>query len=344
MRTRKAVVFADALAELPHLGKAGSNERGARSLLCLPLIKRGTLVGILYLENSLAANIFTPDRTAMLEVLAPQAAISLDTARLYRDLVDENTRRAQAEIALREARGELARTSQMTAMGSFAASIAHEINQPLASVVAHADAAIRWLNRAEPDLGEAMSGLESIRAAGMRVAGIVKSLRSLAKRAPAAFAPVGLDAVAEDVLRLTAKELEAHRVTVIRRMGASRAVVLADPVQLQQVVFNLITNAIQAMEATAPEERRLVVETCLTEGRIGLSISDTGAGMASDMLQRIFEPFFTTKEAGMGVGLAICRSIIEAHGGTLEVRSEQGAGTTFSFTLGLMPDPDPSGT
>ncbi len=344
MRTRKAVVFADALAELPHLGKAGSNERGARSLLCLPLIKRGTLVGVLYLENSLAANIFTPDRTAMLEVLAPQAAISLDTARLYRDLVDENTRRAQAEIALREARGELARTSQMTAMGSFAASIAHEINQPLASVVAHADAAIRWLNRAEPDLGEAMSGLESIRAAGMRVAGIVKSLRSLAKRAPAAFAPVELDAVAEDVLRLTAKELEAHRVTVIRRMGASRAVVLADPVQLQQVVFNLITNAIQAMEATAPEERRLVVETSLEEGRIGLSISDTGAGMAPDMLQRIFEPFFTTKEAGMGVGLAICRSIIEAHGGTLEVRSEQGAGTTFSFTLGLMPDPDPSGT
>ncbi len=337
LRTRKAVVFADALAELPHLGKAGPEERGVRSLLCLPLIKRGVLVGVLYLENSLAANIFTPDRTAMLEVLAPQAAISLDTARLYRDLVDENTRRAQAEIALREARGELARTSQMTAMGSFAASIAHEINQPLASVVAHADATLRWLNRPEPDLGEAMSGLESIRTAGMRAAGIVKSLRSLAKRAPAAFAPVSLEAVAEDVLRLTAKELEAHQVTVISRLSASGAVVLADPVQLQQVVFNLITNAIHAMEATAPGERRLVVETRLEAGAVGLAIGDTGAGIAPEMLQRIFEPFFTTKASGMGVGLAICRSIIEAHGGTLEVRSERGEGTVFSFTLALVP-------
>ncbi|SHF67097.1 Predicted ATPase [Kaistia soli DSM 19436] len=344
MRTRKAVVFGDALAELPHLRKAGSDERGMRSLLCLPLIKRGVLVGVLHLENSLAANVFTPDRTAMLEVLAPQAAISLDTARLYRDLVDENTLRAQAEISLREARSELARTSQMTAMGSFAASIAHEINQPLATVVANADAAIRWLNRAEPDLGEAMSGLESIRAAGLRAAGIVKSLRSLAKRAPAAFSPVRLEAVAEDVLRLTSNELETHQVTVVRRMGASRGVVLADPVQLQQVIFNLITNAIHAMEATPLGEKRLVVETTHQEGSICLAISDTGSGIADDMLQRIFEPFFTTKNSGMGVGLAICRSIIEAHGGALEVRSRRGEGTAFSFTLGLMPEPHQMGS
>ncbi len=337
MRTRKAVVIADASAELPRLRIGGPDERPVRSLLCLPLLKRGMLVGVLYLENSLATNIFTPDRTAMLEVLAPQAAISLDTARLYKDLVEENSRRAQAEISLREARAELARTSQMTAMGSFAASIAHEINQPLASVVANADAAIRWLNRAEPDFGEAMSGLESIRAAGLRAAGIVKSLRSLAKRAPAAFSPVRLEEVVEDVLRLTAKDMDTHGVTVVRQFGAPEGVVLADPVQLQQVVFNLITNAIHAMEASAAGEKRLSVETSFAGSSIRLGIGDNGCGIAADVLERIFEPFFTTKEQGMGVGLAICRSIIEAHGGTLEARSRVGEGSDFRITLGLTP-------
>ncbi len=336
MRTRKAVVFADAFTELPQLRMSGPDERGVRSLLCMPLLKRGMLVGILYLENSLAANIFTPDRTAMLEVLAPQAAISLDTARLYRDLVDENTRRAEAEISLREARAELSRNSQMTAMGSFAASIAHEINQPLASVVANADATIRWLNRAEPDLGEAMAGLESIRAAGLRAAGIVKSLRSLAKRAPATFSLVRLEEVVEEVLRLTAKDMDAHGVVLVRQMGATEGVVLGDPVQLQQVVFNLITNAIHAMDRNAAGQKRLRVETAHEGASVRLRIGDNGRGIAADVLDRIFEPFFTTKESGMGVGLAICRSIIEAHGGKIEAKSRIGEGSDFHVTLGLV--------
>ncbi|MCX5495729.1 AAA family ATPase [Kaistia dalseonensis] len=335
LRTRKAVVFADAFAEAPRLRISGPDDRVVRSLLCMPLIKRGALIGVLYLENSLAADIFTPNRTAMLEVLAPQAAISIDAARLFKDLVDENTRRTSAELALREARTKLARTSQMTAMGGFAASIAHEINQPLASVVANADATIRWLNRPQPDLGEAMSGLQQIRAAGLRAAGIIKSLRSLSKQAPATLTPARLEDIVEGVLQLTANELDAHRVTVVKRLESAPGLVLADAVQLQQVVVNLITNAIHAMAGNDPAQRHLVVETIHRSGTVHLSISDSGSGMEADVLKRIFEPFFTTKSAGMGIGLAICRSIVEDHGGKLEATSTVGKGSTFFFSLDL---------
>ncbi|MFG1316550.1 trifunctional serine/threonine-protein kinase/ATP-binding protein/sensor histidine kinase [Xanthobacter autotrophicus] len=335
MRTRKTVVFADAFSEAPRLRLGGPDAPLVRSLLCMPLIKRGALVGILYLENSLAADIFTPNRTAMLELLAPQAAISLDAARLYKDLLDENTRRASAEFALREARAELGRTSRMTAMGGYAASIAHEINQPLTSIVASADATVRWLRRPQPDLQEALQGLEQIRAAGMRAAGIVKSLRSLSKQAPPAFETVRLEDLVEDVLRLIAKDLEAHGIELVDRLAVERRPVRADPVQLQQVVFNLITNAIHAMDETEAARRRLRVETSIEAGAVRLDIGDAGCGMTPEVLSHIFQPFFTTKHSGMGIGLSICRSIIDAHGGTLEARSTTGEGSTFFFSLAL---------
>ena len=333
MRTRRTAVFADAAREVPALRPAGHGGAPARSLLFMPLIKRGSLVGILYLENSLAADVFTPNRTALLELLATQAAISLDAARLYNDLMDENTRRASAEFDLREARAELGRASRMMAMGNYAASIAHEINQPLTSIVASADAAMRWLRRAEPDVGEALQGVEQIRASGMRAAGIVKSLRALAKRSAPTLEPIRLEDLAEDVLRLVVKDLQANGIVLDTRLTGDRRLVEADPVQLQQVVFNLITNAIHAMETIDPGRRRLTIETVQEAGEVRLSIADTGCGMREDVLARIFEPFFTTKHAGMGIGLSICRSIIDAHGGELRARSTVGEGSVFFFSL-----------
>ncbi|WP_455570339.1 trifunctional serine/threonine-protein kinase/ATP-binding protein/sensor histidine kinase [Xanthobacter aminoxidans] len=333
MRTRRTAVFADATSGEPGLRPAERGGTPARSLLFMPLIKRGSLVGILYLENRLAADVFTPNRTALLELLATQAAISLDAARLYNDLVDENTRRASAEFDLREARAELGRASRMMAMGNYAASIAHEINQPLTSIVASADAAMRWLRRAEPDVGEALQGVEQIRASGMRAAGIVKSLRALAKRTAPVLEPIRLEDLTEDVLRLVVKDLQSNGVELVELLAVDRRHVEADPVQLQQVVFNLITNAIHAMESVDPGRRRLTIETSQDAGMVRLSIADTGCGMSEDVLARIFEPFFTTKHAGMGIGLSICRSIIDAHGGVLRARSTVGEGSAFSFSL-----------
>ncbi|WP_190273057.1 trifunctional serine/threonine-protein kinase/ATP-binding protein/sensor histidine kinase [Rhodopseudomonas palustris] len=334
MRTKKAVTFADVSADAPQLDAAGPRRRAARSLACIPFIKRGDLVGMLYLENSLAANVFTPGRTAMLEVLAAQAAISLDAARLYRNLIDENRRRAEAEFQLREARAELGRTSQMTALGSFAASIVHEINQPIASILAQTEAALRWLNREQPDIAEVTQGLTRIRNSGRRTADIVKSLRSLGKQAPATFSPICLEEVVEEVMRLIAEDLDAGSVQITVVLLDQRRRISADRVQLQQVIFNLVTNAIHAMAEMEESARRIVISTTEAgDGMVRLTIEDSGCGMSEEVRGRIFEPFFTTKTAGMGVGLAICRSIVELHRGTISVRSTPGQGSTFEIAI-----------
>ncbi|AVT75060.1 hypothetical protein RPPS3_09970 [Rhodopseudomonas palustris] len=334
MRTKKAVTFSDVSADAPQLDAAGPRRRAARSLACIPFIKRGDLVGVLYLENSLAANVFTPGRTAMLEVLAAQAAISLDAARLYRNLIDENRRRAEAEFQLREARAELGRTSQMTALGSFAASIVHEINQPIASILAQTEAALRWLNREQPDIGEVTQGLTRIRNSGRRTADIVKSLRALGKQAPATLSPIFLEEVVEEVTRLVAEDLDADSVQMAVELSDRRRSIFADRVQLQQVIFNLVTNAIHAMAEMEVSARRIVIRTTEAgDGMVRLTIEDSGCGMSEEVRSRIFEPFFTTKTAGMGVGLAICRSIVELHRGTIDVRSTPGQGSTFEISI-----------
>lgn len=332
LRTARPIILGDAAREAADRGLT-MGERPVRSLACIPLLKRGELIGILYLENALAADVFTPRRMAMLEVLAPQAAISLDAARLYGDLMEENLRRARAEFDLREARSELAQAAQMTAMGSFATSIAHEVNQPLGTIVAHSDAALRWLDRPEPDLGEATRSLKGIRDAGRRAADIIKALRALVKPGASELSPLLIESVVEEVLRLVEPDMRAHQVQLDLALAAAPRAVMADAVQIQQVIFNLVTNAIHAMETTPPEARRLRVATSARRDHLEVTITDTGCGMAPEVLARIFQPFFTTKAAGMGVGLAICKSIVERHGGALEATSEAGAGSAFSIRL-----------
>ncbi|MFC0242603.1 trifunctional serine/threonine-protein kinase/ATP-binding protein/sensor histidine kinase [Rhodopseudomonas telluris] len=334
IKSKKAITFADVQADAPQMDAAGPRHRGARALACIPFVKRGDLVGILYLENSLSVNVFTPGRTAMLEVLAAQAATSLDAARLYRNLIDENRRRAAAEFQLREARAELGRTSQMTALGSFAASIVHEINQPIASILTQTEAALRWLNREQPEIAEATQGLTRIRNSGRRTADIVKSLRALGKQAPTNFSSIHLEEVVEEVIRLIAEDLEAGHVRLAVELSEHRRLVLADRVQIQQVIFNLVTNAIHAMEAVERDTRSIVLRTSdSSDGNVRLTIEDSGCGMSDEVLSKIFAPFFTTKANGMGVGLAICRSIVEMHRGTISVRSTIGQGSTFEIKI-----------
>jgi C4-dicarboxylate-specific signal transduction histidine kinase len=251
--------------------------------------------------------------------------------------MDENLRRAQAEFQLREARSELARANQLTAMGSFATSIAHEINQPLASVIAQANAGLRWLNRAQPDLAEVTNSLQSIGQAGRRAADIIAALRSLVTQSPSKLGLVAIEDVVDDVLKLVAGDLAEHGIDLAVSADTGRAMVMANEVQIQQVVFNIVTNAIQSMAGVGARERRLRIGTSLGQDDIEVAIEDTGCGMSDDVVARVFQPFFTTKASGMGVGLAICRSIMELHGGSLAVRSVPDRGSMFLVRIPRAP-------
>ncbi|WP_342236170.1 trifunctional serine/threonine-protein kinase/ATP-binding protein/sensor histidine kinase [Inquilinus sp. OTU3971] len=333
VRTKRALVLADADAEASRVRSEWPNDRRIRSVICQPLVKSGNLVGILYLENNLAPGVFTDSRMAMLDILAPQAAISLDAARLYRELGEENTRRARAEAALHQARADLARATQLTVIGELAASIAHEVNQPLTTIASYAEAGMRWLTRPAPDLAEAMAALESIRSGAMRAGGIVKALRSLAKQTTATPSPIDLNGLIRDVLRLAATDFEVHQVRLTTDLEPDGIAVLGDAVQLQQVVLNLVINAIDAMAGLPDDRRHLSVRSTRAHGSIRVHIEDNGDGISPEILERIFDPLFTTKTTGMGMGLAICRSIVQAHNGALDAVSAVGRGSTFSFQL-----------
>jgi predicted ATPase/signal transduction histidine kinase len=332
VRTRKLVAFGNAESEAPRQPGESLAFHPAGSRLCLPLLKQGSLIGVLYLENDLALDVFTPRKIAMLEVLAPQAANALEAARLYQDLIEENRRRQETEAALRSARADLARASHLTVMGELAASIAHEINQPLSGIVSSVGASLRWLKADQPNIGEVEASLENIRHAGQRAAEIVRALRALAKQEPAVLVSVGVDDLIREILALTSAEIDKRRVRLTARLDAAGARVFADRTQLQQVVLNLVMNALDAM-ADIETPRELVVTSGVRENWVIVSVQDTGGGVPEDIVRRIFDPFFTTKESGMGMGLAICRSVMEAHRGTLEVIASSAGGSTFIFKL-----------
>jgi len=332
LRTKETFVLGDAMAEAPSI-RAGSPGTPLRSLLCLPLLRGGVLIGVVYLENNRAPDVFDANLIAELEVLAPQVALSLETARLYEQLINESNRRLAAEMDLRTARAELTRRSHLTVMGSLAASITHEVNQPLTAIIASVDASLRWLNRTPPDLDEVQAGLAHVKETSLRTAEIIRALRSLAKQAPAVLAPLNIDDLVRGVLNMVRMEIDAHRVRVVRRLHVGAAMVEGDRVQLQQVVLNLITNALEAMAETPDEKRELVATSICEQGEVVVGIRDYGCGIADDALGRVFDPFFTTKPSGMGMGLAICRSIVEAHGGSLAALAKSDGGSEFVFRL-----------
>ncbi|WP_448044967.1 trifunctional serine/threonine-protein kinase/ATP-binding protein/sensor histidine kinase [Bradyrhizobium liaoningense] len=339
VRTRKSASFGNANSQALPQHAASLALHPARSLLCLPFLRQGVLVGVLYLENNLAQDVFTPGKIAMLEVLAPQAANSLEAARLYAELIGENARRQETEAALRSARSDLARTSHLTVMGELAASIAHEINQPLSAILSSVGASLRWLKADQPDLKEVLLTLENIRNAGQRAADIVRALRALAKQEPATLVSVIVDDLIREILMLTSPDIEKRGVRLTARLESAGAQVVADRTQLQQVVLNLVTNALDAM-AVVETPRELLVTSRVGENSVIVSVQDTGNGIPEEIRSRIFDPFFTTKSSGMGMGLSICRSIMEAHGGTLDAVATPEGGSSFVFKLPVAAGPD----
>jgi PAS domain S-box-containing protein len=448
IRTRQSVILDDASAQNPFPADEYICQKRARSVLCLPLVKQAKLIGVLYLENNLASHVFTPSRISVLELLASQAAISLENARLYNDLgerearirrlVDSNiigiviwdvhgriieanqafldivgyaredlaslrwteltpaewrdvddqafaelnavgtvkprekeyfrkdgsrvpvlvaralfewnrdegvafvldlTERKHVEGALRDAQANLAHVVRVTTLGELAASIAHEVNQPLAAVVANGEACLRWLDRQTPDLDAARRSVEWIIDDGNRAGEVIRRVRALANKTEIEKVPLDVNEIIREVITLVQRELISHRMSLRMELAPALPTVLGDRVQLQQVIINLVMNSIEAMQSVTDRPRELVVRSGQDQpGQALISVADCGVGIAAENVDRLFNPFFTTKSGGMGMGLSICRSIVEAHGGGLSATANLPHGATFQFTLPVNAD------
>jgi PAS domain S-box-containing protein len=454
IRTRESVILDDALAQNPFSADQYICQKHARSVLCLPLVKQAKLIGVLYLENNLASHVFTPARISVLELLASQAAISLENARLYNDLqereakirrlvdsdiigiimwdlegrileaneaflhmvgysrddlvsgdlrwtaltpaewkytheqalvelraigshkpfekeyfrkdgsrvpvllggatLDERrdqgvsfvldlTERKRAEESLRESErryGEaqmaLARANRVMTMGELTASIAHEVNQPLAAVVANAEACLRWLDRGTPDLDAVRRSVEWVIDDGNRASEVIRRVRALANKTDLEKVPLDVNDVVREVIALVQRELISQEVSLRTEFAPALPTILGDRVQLQQVVINLVMNGVEAMQPVTDRPRELVIRSRQDEKQqVLVSVTDCGVGICAENADRLFNAFFTTKPSGMGMGLSICRSIMEAHGGRLSACRNEGPGATFQFVLPL---------
>jgi signal transduction histidine kinase len=333
-RTLNTIVLDDASLDHTFSRDPCFRRRPPRSIFCMPLIKQSRLIAVLYLENDLTAGAFVAARTSVMEVLASQAAIALENARLYAELLEESRQRAIAQEALRNAQADFERAARLTTMGELLASIVHEVTQPINAIGTSAGAALRWLNRAAPDLGESRQMLEQIISDSTRAKSVIHGLRAMARKSAPTMALFDVHGAIREALALARSQL--HEISVETDEGVANGAceVWGDRVQIQQVVLNLIMNALEAMPDVADRTRIMRIGTTVRpDAMIELYVADNGKGLDTDNMIRIFEPFFTTKPRGMGMGLAICRSIIQAHGGSINVEPATGAGTVVRFSL-----------
>jgi PAS domain S-box-containing protein len=239
-----------------------------------------------------------------------------------------------AEEQLRASRQELATVARRTTMGEMAASIAHEINQPLAAIVTRANTGLRWLANAEPDLDKVRTALKEIVKNGYRASEVIDSIRTLFGKARTENRAASLNDIVNNALALVHEEMERQQVSLQNEMLHELPQVMAERVQLQQVFVNLLTNAIEAMTTVTDRAKVLTIKSELCDSdRVRITLEDTGTGIDPDHMDRIFDAFFTTKSEGMGMGLSICRSIIESHGGQLSAKTGHPHGSVFQIVL-----------
>jgi PAS domain S-box-containing protein len=475
-RSHERVLLTDAMQANPFAVDDYFARRQPKSVLCLPIMRRSVLTGLLYLENSLATHAFTPERVSVLELLASQAAISLENALLYTDLQQENSERklAEEELREREARirrlvasniiglffwnvagaaidandeflrivgysrhdllsgrvgwvemtppeyraadahaleilrqrqtcqpyekeyirkdgrrvpvligaallegsqengvafvldlterkkaeaelatrrieakraeeqllalqAELAHATRVTTLGELSASIAHEVGQPLAAIVISGEACLRWLRHSTPQPEEVRACVENMINEGRRASEIVLRVRSLTKGEAPQKTQLELNDVVNEVVALVQRQVVHHRIALQLRLASGLPPVLGDRVQLQQVLINLVINGIQAMADVGANPRELLIESHRdNDEHLVVAVQDCGPGIDPANADRLFDAFFTTKSNGMGMGLSICRSIIEDHGGRVWASSNAGHGATFQFSLPSM--------
>jgi two-component system sensor kinase FixL len=243
------------------------------------------------------------------------------------------TERKRAEEALQKVQTELAHVTRVMSLGELTASIAHEVNQPLAAIVTNGNACLRWLGGATPNLTEARLAVERIIKDSYRASEVISRIRTLVKKAPPRNDWVDLNEVIVEVFALAQREARRNRVYMKRQLKSDLPLVRGDRVQLQQVILNLVINGLEAIAKSQNDVRELVVKSDQHEAGVIVSVSDSGEGLDPANFERVFDAFFTTKPDGMGMGLAISRTIIESHGGRLWATANSPKGAVFQFTL-----------
>jgi two-component system sensor kinase FixL len=243
------------------------------------------------------------------------------------------TDRKEAALEAQRHRDELAHVARISTMGELAASLAHELNQPLTAIRSNAQAAQRFLAANPADLGEVRDILRDIVDDNSRASEVIRRLRELAKKGNLEVAALDLPALVRDVVLLIHSDAILHNVNVVLEMNPGVPQIQGDKVQLQQVILNLLLNAFQAMKDCPVNERQVTIRTELDDPMAIIAVRDHGVGLSGEQLEKIFQPFYTTKDNGLGMGLAISRSIVEAHGGRLWAQNSPDRGATFHFTV-----------
>src|SRR5712692_1356602 len=350
-RTGKACWFDDIRTD-PRCSpwRVAALARGYASCIALPLIAYGKARGAVDLRGTL--NLYSAECNAFDESaiehyagLATSVAYAVTALRghLAEDLASgvtalrARTERKRAEEALNQAREELARVTRVSTLGELAASIAHEINQPLAAIGADANACLHWLAADRPDLDSVREALSAIVKDGQRAGAVITRIRALLARSSVAHEPCDLTGVIQDVLPLVGPEIGRHGILLQTSLAPSLPQVMGDRIQLQQVLLNLLLNAAEAMREVPPVRRRMVVRATADHRDDGpwaiVAVEDAGVGFGEAEAPRLFEAFYTTKPGGLGMGLSISRSIMDGHGGRLWATANAGHGVTFHFAL-----------
>jgi C4-dicarboxylate-specific signal transduction histidine kinase len=244
------------------------------------------------------------------------------------------THQKQADAEAQQQREELAHLSRVAALSALSGSLAHELSQPLTSILSNAQAALRFMSRDPPDLGDIRAILTDIVRVDRRAGEIIRRLRTLLRRGEVALQPVSVKDSLEELLRLTRSDLIARGVSVANLVRGDLPLAMTDRVQLQQVLLNLIVNACDAMESNPREERKLTLTTSIEQNEMRIGVLDCGVGLPDD-IETLFQPFHTTKDGGLGMGLSICRTLVAAHGGRLWAEPRPERGTAFYVALPL---------
>lgn len=288
-------------------------------------------------ESETTMNDVNGDRIAILyNVAMPADRPLLDTVLI--SIVDVTARR-QAENELHEAHAELAHVTRIATLGELTVSLAHEVNQPLAAIVTNGGAGLRWLKRSTPNLGEVETAMQRMIADADRASEVIKRLRTLSSKTTPQTVPVDFSEIAAESIALVQREIASHQIGLRTELARNLPLVTGDRIQLQQVVINLILNAIQAMADPAIRTRTLLIKTERTGDAVQLNVRDSGPGFAPTKATHLFDAFYTTKADGMGMGLSICRTIVTAHGGRISAHSVPGDGASFEFAIPLHEEP-----
>ncbi len=305
-----------------------------------PMLAGDRVIGLIGLYSTTLRTDLTEADLICIHLLANSMSVAIANDTLYEqlhhehdELQNEIVKRMAAQEESRALREDLARVARVTAMGELTATIAHEVNQPLGAIISNVQACQRFLSRLDPDLTLVRSALSDVVNDALRATDTITRIRKFLQKGDREHAPLDLNQIIRTVVQMLSDRTLSEGVSVALELGEDLPAVCGDPIQLQQLVFNLLTNAIEAVVVLEGGRQVSITTRKSPAGGVYCGVRDRGSGIVPGDVSRLFEPFFTTKPKGMGMGLAICRSILEVHGGTISAESTPGEGTLFQFAL-----------